>query len=211
MILMINIGFQSPDMRVNLFIVFRQLGFDRKINSNFVRFQRTLYLLYPLFRMRNNTAISITTKFVGHSWFINAYNAFANIKICLIFDGVWCSIVMIMTTPVALRETVEVLQTQVQIEFVGDERAHRDQRARHFVEFQPCVQFVLSVNGRFREVPHHVLMGFAIFDEENTAKTYGLFEGASYYRIDPFLFPLYQSTHQLPDPYSFWPESHEYW
>lgn len=78
--------------------------------------------------------MSVSSEFVSRHRLIDSDNAFANAEIRFIFNGVRCGIVVIVSAPIASGKTVEMLQTQIQIKFIGDERSQSNQSGRHLME-----------------------------------------------------------------------------
>lgn len=57
---------------------------------------------------------------------------------------------------------------------MGDECSYSIQLSRHFVEFQPLIQLLFTVNRGLAEISHNVLVGFASFHHEHSSESNAL-------------------------------------
>lgn len=120
---------------------------------------------------KRKSSASVSADLMCNSWWVDAYDAIANIEICFIFDGVGRCVVVIVSTPVARREAVEMMQAQIQSTIVRDECADGNQNSGHIIEFQPLIHLFLRVNWCLGKVAHHMLMCAAVFQNEHAADT----------------------------------------
>ena len=65
---------------------------------------------------------------------VDAGNSLTHTEVSFILDGIRCYVMQVMATPWTIGETMEMLQSQVQIGFFGDECSQSDQCGGQVIE-----------------------------------------------------------------------------